>query len=799
MVFTTSSLQTSLKASVLSSVAFTALSVAAPSYVAAQEQDSVVTENILITARNRAESIQDVPLAVTAFDAEKIARKNIQDLDDIARFTAGFSFEDFDGGNANPGIRGQSTLRQTGREQTVATFVDGIYMPRSWLVDLGAQNFQRLEIVKGPQSARYGRNAFAGAINYVGARPSDEFAVDANLTVGSDERLDFGGAISMPLVEDKLAVRLAYSQTEFDGAWENSHPNADVGFDIGTNGNIGGWDNQSYSAIAVFTPVDELRIEASYMGFEFSEEGRAARWLNTGQGQGNCGSLQVGGNPSLFCGIFPEPGEQAVLDPRGFGRQADIDIFRISAEYDVTDEVTVFYQFGKTDANTITANTAESDPVNCGTILGPPVFPDLCNFQGSPIGSVDYGQHELRLTYDDGEMLRVAGGVFYMNGDDRPVSISRNLPPLGTEFVPVDIENSTSFPDFSNFIFRRELTNTESFSVFAEATYAFNGGRTRIGAEGRYTSEKIITEDLRSMTVVGDETFNFFTPRVTAEHDLTDDTLLYATVARGAKAGGFNTGFISPELATFDPEFNWTYEVGAKNTFLDGAATVNFSAFYTDWSSLQISIIDPLALDFTTAATANLGDARIIGLELEGAYQATENISFDFAMSYTNAKYSDGTTDSRFSEGQQPTTGEGGEIIPANFPPPCDDTVCASDGEIGGNFLERSPEWQLALGAQWEKDISVDLSYYVRADVSYQSSHFADSINVGEAPGRTLVNARLGFDYKENFRISFWARNLFDKRFISNSLQITQSGGSNIIGTYFGERRTFGLTANVSY
>lgn len=799
MVMIHTPLNSFMKASVLSSVAFTALSVAAPSYVAAQEQDDVLTENILITARNRAESIQDVPLAVTAFDAEKIARKNIQDLDDIARFTAGFSFEDFDGGNANPGIRGQSTLRQTGREQTVATFVDGIYMPRSWVVDLGAQNFERLEVVKGPQSARYGRNAFAGAINYIGARPDEEFSVDGNVTFGSDERIDFGGSISMPLVQDKLAVRLSYQQTEFDGSWENNHPNANVGFGPGTNENIGGWDNQSYSAIAVFTPTDELRIEAAYMGFEFSEEGRAARWLNTGQGQGNCGSLQVGGNPSLFCGEFPEPSEQATLDPRGFGRQADVDIFRVSAEYEVTDEITVFYQYGQIDASTLTANTAESDPVNCGTII-----PGTCNFQGSPIGSIDYSQHELRLTYDDSDALRVAGGVFYMNGDDRPTSISINVPPLGTDSLTLDPVNTSFNPalgqfDFSNFIFRRELTNTESVSVFAEATYAFNDGRTRFGVEGRYTSEQIVTEDLRSMTLVGDETFNFFTPRITAEHDLTDDTLLYATVARGAKAGGFNTGFVSPELATFDPEFNWTYEVGAKNTFLDGAATVNFSAFYTDWSNLQISIIDPLALDFTTAATSNLGDARVIGVELEGNYQATENVSFDFAMSYTNAKYSDGTVDARFSAGQQPTIGEGGEIIPANFPPPCDDTVCASNGDIGGNFLERSPEWQLAIGGQWEDEISTDLGYYVRADVSYQSSHFADSVNVGQAPGRTLVNARLGFDYKENFRIAFWARNLFDKRFISNSLQITQSRSSNIIGTYFGERRTFGLTANVSY
>lgn len=753
----------------------------------------------MITARNRAESIQDVPLAVSAFDAETMAKKSIQELDDIARFTAGFSFEDFDGGNANPAIRGQSTLRLSGREQTVATFVDGVYMPRSWLVDLGVENFARVEIVKGPQSARYGRNAFAGAINYIAARPDeDEIAINGNVTVGNHERFDFGASISVPIVENVFAMRLGYNKTEFDGTWRNTHPNAEGNdFNPGTNGRLGGWNNESFTASAVFTPTDFIRIEGSFLKFDKSEEGRAARWLNTGTGVGNCGTLQDGVNLSLFCGEFPVAGDTATLDPRGFGRQADIEIFRVSAEIDINEDVTVFYQFGKVDGNTRSANTAESDTINCGTILGPPVFPALCNFQGAPIGGVDYGQHEVRVTFDDGGPLRAAAGAFYMNGDDRPASISINLPPLGTDPIMTD---TTMNAGFANFIFNREFTNTESYSFFAEATYTFNESRSRFGVEGRYTSEAIRTLNTRGNpegVLIGDETFKFFTPRITLEHDLTDDTLLYATAARGAKAGGFNAGALTPELFVFDPEFNWTYEIGAKNTFLDGAAIVNVAAFYTNWSTLQINIADPLGGDFTPTQTDNLGDARIFGFEIEGSYQATVNISFDAAMSYTNAKYADGTVDARFSA-------SGG---PGGFPAPCDGIVCeiitlpdgTNGASIGGNTLERSPSWQIAFGGQWEDEISNDLDYYIRADVSYQSSHLAESINVASAPGRTLVNARFGLNYKEHVQISLWARNLLDEKFVSNSLQIIQPRGDNILGTYFGERRTFGLTANFSY
>ena len=132
----------------------------------AVEADKLLPE-IIVTARRREENIQDVPLSITAFDALTIERRNIMELDDVARFTPGFAFEDFDGGNGGPVIRSQPTINVTSREQTTATFLDGVYLPRSWLVDLGATNLERIEIVKGPQSARYGRNAFAGAINYI--------------------------------------------------------------------------------------------------------------------------------------------------------------------------------------------------------------------------------------------------------------------------------------------------------------------------------------------------------------------------------------------------------------------------------------------------------------------------------------------------------------------------------------------------------------------------------------------------------------------------------------------------------
>ena len=221
---------------------------------AAQDADTSADGNVIIvTARSRAEDIQDVPLAITAFGEEDIERRGLQELDDVARFTPGFSFEDFSGGFAQPVIRGQATSRVTALESNVSSFFDGVYIPRSWAVDVGTANLERVEVVKGPQSARYGRNAFSGAINYVPRKASldGEISGEIEATVGIDERYDLGAFINFS-VNDWFALAGSYNYSSYDGSWENSHPFADLDLPgPGTEGNIGGWDNRSISVSAI--------------------------------------------------------------------------------------------------------------------------------------------------------------------------------------------------------------------------------------------------------------------------------------------------------------------------------------------------------------------------------------------------------------------------------------------------------------------------------------------------------------------------------------------------------------------
>ena len=760
---------------------------------ASGEADALLPE-IIVTARRREENIQDVPISITAFDAVSIERRNIMELDDVARFTPGFAFEDFDGGNGGPVIRSQPTINVTSREQTTATFLDGVYLPRSWLVDLGATNLQRIEIVKGPQSARYGRNAFAGAINYIPIKSTGSTEADISLGFGADEMLNYGVAGSMPLAGDRFHVRAAFDHSEYDGSWENSHPLSDYGYSPGTSGNVGGWDTNNYSVNAVFRPNDQLVIDLAYYGFDREEEARASQWRNTGLGGGNCGTFDLG-QFRLFCDEPPTPVDSVYVEPRGFSRQSDADIFKVSADYQVTDTIGVSYVFGGVDANTLSAVSAESDPVGCGTILAPFLLrgnPRLCNFQASPLGEVRYDSHELRLDYDPEGPLSGSVGGFLSEGEDRNFFVSVSVP---SAQEPLNITRTTSGPlspfpfapdGFRNLVVRDDVTDTDVVSFFGEVNYAFPNDATRLGFELRYTTEDISTYSARNGRTLNRDD-DFITPRITIDHDLNEETMLYGLIARGAKAGGFNSGGIMPENQVFEPEFNLTFEAGLKTTMLGGAGTLSVALYSTNWSDMQVTAADPDGSLLNTAIIRNLGDATIRGIELEASLAVDKNLSIDAAFAYSDGEY-DSATDTIYAR-------IGGRYSR----PPCDDVVCRSDGVVDGNKLPRSPSTQAALGVQWADEVpGSSASYYLRADLGFQSSFYGDTVNVAKFPSRSVTNARAGLDIG-NWKVAVWARNLFDEKYASNALTILQASSNNLQGAYYGERRTYGLEVSYHY
>lgn len=775
----------------------TVFSVSAPIAIAQDEAaDDFTGDTIVVTARNREESLQDVPLAITAFSQEDFKRRNIETLDDVARLTAGLSFEDFSGGFATPVIRGQTQTRITALESNVSTFLDGVYIPRAWAFDVGTANLNRIEVVKGPQSARYGRNAFAGAINYIPFKASlsdDPLSGQISGTVGSDERFD-GGFRANLVLHERLAVAGSFNYSTFDGTFENAHPFADLlDLEQGTSGNIGGFEKNSFSASAIANPIDPLTVEVSFNRFNVENEARAGRNLQQFAGELNCGTegfsfafAGVFGGPRLFCGELPGPDEQAITDPRAFDIFAETDILRVGLNYEISDVLDFFYSFSTVNGDVVSAGASESDQINCG------LFPfGGCAFTGSPNGAIDYVSHEARLVFDNDADWRFELGGFVSNGEDNFQTLTAFIPELELGVTdPATVEGALGLLEAAAPL-GADLTETEIRAVFGAFEWRSPGERFKFAAEIRYSENDISGLDLTDPSAVAlNETFSFFTPRVTAEYRVTDESLAYASVARGAKAGGFNPGATLPENLTFDEELNWTYELGVKNQFLDNRLVLNGAVFFTDWSNLQISSPDfgsPALLPANI--TTNLGGARVFGVEVESIFRATENLTFDGSFSYTDNRYRDGVFDQRFAAG----------AFNAGGLPPCDDIVCPSNGDIGGNRIERTPSTQISFGTEWEGDIPQldNASYYIRGDLSWQNEFFASPINLATIPDRFLLGASAGVSVGP-VDASVWVRNLTDESFVSNTF-VTIISFNNSYNTFFGDRRSFGATVELNF
>ena len=746
-------------------------------------QEGAVLEEITVTARTRAESVQDIPIAISAFTEDDFDKKAINGLEDIARFTSGFSFEDFGGGFGTPVIRSTSQTQLTALEANVSTFYDGIYIPRSWAVNTGVSMLERVEVVKGPQSARYGRNAFMGAVNLIPLGPTEECEGSVEVTFGSDERRDLKGTIGGTIVPGLVTGRASLATSTFDGSWENTHPFADIDLgEKGTSGNVGGWDNTSYSLAVDFTPTDRFGFGVSFTNLDMSEEVRGAGQFGESLGSTNCGPIGIFGNPRLLCGEIPGPPDKISADPRSFGRQADVDIIKVDAEFQISDLISLTYIYGNVKGDVDIASLSEPDPSNC--VINPAAFDFGCTFQNTPVGGMDYDSHELRLAGDLGT-INWALGAYYNDGRDDTDFAIPTLAPLTSAPTQADIIDNSMEQ-----LIRNLATETEVRAIFGEVSMSFSD-TLRGTLELRYSEE-----DKTQINKANGQTFqaNFenVTPRLSIEKDLSEDNLIYASVASGTKSGGFNPTAALVSEQVYDEEQNWTLELGSKNLLWNDRLQLNAAIYMIKWEDIQLNAADVQVNGGNNPAAnivRNLGNATTYGIEVDATALISDNFSLNGSFSYADATYDDGTIDNRFAR-------PGPFFFPQ--PAPCDDVLCPSNGDISGNQVERQAPLQITLGGEFNTYLEgLKSDFYIRADIAYQSEQEGDSMNLAQIPERTILNATAGMSIGD-IDLTLWARNLTDEAYTSNAFVVLIPFG-NGYGNIYGERRTMGLTAKYSF
>ena len=605
---------------------------------------------IIVTARKREETLQSVPTSVAVVTDETIQNLALDSLEEIANTTPGLIFNESLGrGDDRPVIRGQSSILG---ESGVAFFIDGIYYTGS-LADYDVDSIERIEVVKGPQSALYGRNTYAGAINIISKLPGDIWEGRVTADVAEFDRYEVTAGIRGP-VTDGLSVGVNGRFYDFGGEFTNAFDGEKVG------------KQSSYSVSGILAWDNGGPFEAALRGYyNRTDDGQPAIFMQ-GAEFNNClpddGGLYDGGG-RYFCGPI-QPGtvdtdfSRQFVDPDQVGLEADTYNVSLRMEYELSDRLSLVSLTGYNDRTSTLLTDGDYSPTSFQTAVfarfpigaptgfGPagPVFP--FGFVGTTVDfsfarrteTSDWSQ-ELQLAYE-GDGFDVLLGGYYFDQSNDAFDI-RELPEdagarAGASFGATfgeEIARCAANPNCGSIVplfgpgiqenRSESLLDIRNIAVFGAVSFELAPG-LNLGLEGRYAEEQIDQsafiffegEDRLANTVTDDATFTKFSPRVTLDWQFTPDNMVYAIYAEGQKPGGFNSAnairatLADPELdiATFQEEENVQYELGLKNVFADGRVIFNLAGFYTEIEGYQLS--QPvLAPPNQETVVVNAGDA----------------------------------------------------------------------------------------------------------------------------------------------------------------------------------------------
>jgi iron complex outermembrane receptor protein len=752
----------------------------------------VAVEEITVTTRRRAESLQDIPISITTFSALEIDRGGIRNVEDVARLTPGLTFDlGFGPQDTRPQIRG---LPSTRGRPPVAILLDGVDMSSEAIQTAGGGNMmnmrlvdvERIEVVKGPQSALYGRTAFGGAINYISKKPSDEFSADVFLDGGNHGQLEVRGAVSGPIDEDgKVGVRVNAAYAEHDGFHRNSTTGNRIGgFEsVGVSGVISAEMSETVNAsfrVAYSEDKSDVRAEVVRGGINFVAAPANPLGLR-GAFQPDFGLLSYDDDTDVIA-LSPDPftGDDFI------GTDIETLIMNLNVEWEVTDTITVTSLTGLNDADQLQEYDSDKRGAAFTQVFGPAPggINEPLSRQTNVIFFTDTEQfsQELRISDLESDGFRWAFGGLYMDEkiDQRDLA-----------FATVDFLGLGSAGLNAQLIGRDGLNegvlvrDLEHWSAYGHVEFDVNDQLT-LTAEARYSDDSytydIDGDNNNAFGVFAIRPFpggpiiglpptpysqpvqlpvvsasdNYFTPKVSVEYEMNDDVLMYASVAKGAKPGGFSTLSIGDTLDTqrFLPETLWSYEAGAKTTFADGRVQLNGSIFFMDYSDKQVTTQDATGgqgINLGTV-TRNAGKAEIKGLEADVAIAVTEEVTLTGAYTYLDTKY----TDFVFTTLSGNDLVRGGNCTPVTV---VGTTVCQVS--LTGNPLERQPKHAFTLGANGSFQITDELSVIGEIATQYQAKRPLSQWNRWTLPSYFNVDARLGVE-ADKWSVIAYAENLFD-------------------------------------
>lgn len=600
-----------------------ATAVSAPAVVAQSDEQKLQLEEVVVTARRRSESLQDVPIAVTALSGDALTLKGASDITELAQSVPSVTLEPSRATNTTltafiRGVGQQDPL--AGYEQGVGLYLDDVFLARPQGAVLDIYDVERIEVLRGPQGTLYGRNTVGGAIKYVTRRLSDEFTGSLKGTYGSYDQIDLVGTVSVPLGES-FRVGGAVASFQRDGYGENKTTGDDQ-YDK---------DIFGYRLSAEWLPTEDILVRFSYDDTQDDSSPVAGYRPFPGA---------VSGAPVLNDIYDSLAGAKDNISTSGINGNNEVESegWMVSLDWNLGDYWT--FRSITADREDYTESVIDFDSLEVDDFDAPVIYDN------------DQFSQEFQLLFN-GEKMNLVTGFYYLDAEasnDFDVVLGQ----LGRSAYGAEL---TAYTGGS--------VETESWSVFADLTWNFTD-KLSLAVGGRYTEDKrgadvfrgsylgaggspfFGNDDAVLIAVTSDyeaeRTFYDFSPRINLSYLWTDDITVYAGYSQGFKAGMFDprgANLVTPAVEEgVDPEQLDSYEIGFKSMYWDGRAITNVAVFYSEYTDMQVpgsvgidTNGDGINDDFVGTLT-NAGEAEISGIEIEGNFLFTENFSMQLAASF---------------------------------------------------------------------------------------------------------------------------------------------------------------------
>ncbi|MAT91120.1 MAG: hypothetical protein CME59_00815 [Halioglobus sp.] len=735
-----------------------------------------VLEEVIVTAEKRAESIQDVPISIAAFDENTLEKMGVYDIKGLASKVPNVVVNEFTGASTTVRLFirgvGQNDVQVT-QDPSVALYMDGVYIGSSVGTAFETADINRVEVLRGPQGTLYGRNATGGAINLVTNRAEPGLLnFRQRLTAGNYDTLRSRSILNLPLT-DSTALKLAYAYSERDGITDNDGAGEDWGIE----------DRDNVTADFHWDVNGDATLDYKFEHSNIKDTSRLSQILRFDPDAPASAVISFA-NPALDARGMPVDVSQDRLDDAtSFDQEVkgdvEIQAHTLDLAWELSDTLQLRSITGYRDVNAFN-QTAQAPTVS--------LFGAYSIVNGISDTTFNQFSQELQLLGDSDHLTWVAGLYYYEDDSEEDNSAGNSN---GSEAVPPGgIIDYTSTENTSIALFGQATwtpRKLEDWHFTLGARYSDdnrkasrNNTRVSYGFAGAPTTVPAFVADY-------DQDFDEFNPSFTVEYDLNALSNVYAKVVTAYKAGG--TSQRSSSLDNFrngfDPEDLVSYELGFKGDFLDSRARLNAAVFYMEFEGYQQSVQtgrNPGERDFI-----NIDDADISGIELDFSLAITESLVGTLSYGYLDTKFGPGSITYQQIDDSSPT---------------------------GLSLVEEQLTDELALAPQHSFTAALDYSYplsfgALNANVNYQyqdESLGGVQLPAGELSDRNLVNATLSLtqlqlgDKLGTLRVTLWGNNLLDDEYhVGNIRQAAFDDLGLLALATFGDPRTYGVTLEYAF